>query len=136
MRLDTSAGGEMASLLLKTAHLALVVINSPRIVLQQTSTPHRGLAKQITREKALDGFELRDWTEIRLQVTKPRYIDDGEPHEDVITGKRALHFCRPHIRICSSGKLTYVREHWRGDPAIGVTQSRYAGATSGGECSG
>jgi hypothetical protein len=65
-----------------------------------------------------------EWYEIKLQVTKPRYVDDGAPHADQITGQRALHFVRKFIRI-RLGKLEYVREHWRGDPALGVRQSDY-----------
>jgi len=109
--IDTVVPGLLAFL-----HIALIVINSPRIIAQATHNPHRGLARQVARARDLGFAGLNPWTEIKLQITKPREISDGEPHEDQITGKRALHFCRKRLRILQSGKLTYVREHWRGDP--------------------
>jgi hypothetical protein len=103
----------------------LAIINSPRIIGRHIHSPHKGLVRELRRAGGLGIGPLHDWHEIKLEVTKPRDIYDGEPHEDVITGRRALHFCRKHIRICHSGVLTYVREHWRGDPAIGIRQGRY-----------
>jgi hypothetical protein len=103
----------------------LAIINSPRIVGRRTHTPHKGLARELVRAGGPGIGPLHDWHEIRLEITKPRDINDGEPHEDVITGKRALHFCRKHLRMCHSGVLAYVREHWRGDAALGIRRGRY-----------
>jgi hypothetical protein len=104
--------------------LLLVVINSPKIVARSERGPSFGLQKRFRDAPGGAPFKLQDWTEIKLQITKPRDIDDGEPHEDQITGRRALHFCRRHIRI-KNGRLEYVRAHWRGDPTVGIKQSRY-----------
>lgn len=106
------------------SHFLLMVINSPRIIGRRQHMPNRGLERRLTQSFGVGKFPLHGWTEIELCVTKPIEIDDGEPHEAHITGRRALHFCRAHIRI-RNGKLEYVTSHWRGDPAIGIKQSRY-----------
>jgi hypothetical protein len=110
--------------LLSYCHFALVLINSPRIVGRHQHLPNAGLERRLARGFAGGSFPLHAWTEIKLQVSKPPEIDDGEPHEAHLTGRRALHFCRKHIRI-KNGRLEYVSAHWRGDPSIGIKQSRY-----------
>jgi hypothetical protein len=99
----------------------LALINSPKVIGRRTYPPHKTAIKQL----AGGHFPLYDWTEIKLDVVKPPEIDDGEPHEAHLTGRRALHFCRAHVRI-RLGRLEYVSAHWRGDPSIGIKQSRYA----------
>lgn len=121
---------KMALSFLSIAQMILVCINSPKIVGRRQHMPHRGLEKELTRSMGAGRFPLHGWTEILLDVTKPPEIDDGEPHEAHLTGRRALHFCRKHIRI-RGGRLEYVRAHWRGDAALGMKQSRYKLAASG-----
>ena len=106
------------------AQLALILINSPRIIGRRQHMPHAGLERQLTRGLTGGKFPLHAWTEIKLQVAKPPEIDDGEPHEAHLTGRRALHFVRKHLRI-RLGQLEYVSAHWRGDPSIGIKRSRY-----------
>lgn len=102
---------------------ALAMINTPRIIGRVQHMPHRGLERALLRNQKLVGkFPLHAWTEIKLHVTPPREVQ-GE-HEAHLTGQRALHFCRAHLRI-KLGRLEFVRAHWRGDPAIGIRQSRY-----------
>jgi hypothetical protein len=120
-----SIGGSMfAQSMLSMSHLMLAFINSPKIIGRQQHMPHRALEKALIKTFGAGKFPLRAWTEIKLHVSKPVEIDDGEPHEAHLTGRRALHFCRKHIRI-RRGRLEYVSAHWRGDPAIGIKQSRY-----------
>jgi hypothetical protein len=69
-------------------------------------------------------FPLRAWTEIVLEVTPPSEAGALDPGEAHLTGRRALHFCRQHLRI-RGGRLELVKAHWRGDAAIGIKQSRY-----------
>jgi len=110
--------------LLAFGHTMLLLINSPRIIGRRQHMPNVGLERRLTRGLGVGKFPLHAWTEILLQVNKPPDIDDGEPHEAHLTGRRALHFCRKHIRI-QNGELVYVRAHWRGDPALGIKRSRY-----------
>ena len=110
--------------LMAYAELAMILINSPHIIGRRQHMPHAGLERQLTRGLAGGKFPLHAWTEIKLQVAKPVEIDDGEPHEAHLTGRRALHFVRKHIRI-RLGQLEYVSAHWRGDPSIGIKRSRY-----------
>lgn len=103
----------------------LAIINTPRIIGRRQHMPHRGLERQLLAKKALVGkFPLHAWTEILLKVAPP---DDktGEPSKEAhLTGERALHFCRAHLRI-QNGKLVYVSAHWRGNGALGIKRSRY-----------
>lgn len=108
---------------LTLSHCMLILINSPQIIGRKQHMPHVGLEKRL-RKAGVGKFPLHAWTEIKLHVAKPIEIDDGEPHEAHLTGRRALHFVRKHIRI-RLGKLEYVSAHWRGDPAIGLKRSRY-----------
>jgi hypothetical protein len=102
----------------------LALINSPRIIGRQQHMPSRVLEQKLTRGFGVGKFPLHAWTEIKLEVAKPIEIDDGEPHEAHLTGRRALHFVRKHLRLWN-GELIYVTSHWRGDPALGIKQSRY-----------
>lgn len=107
----------------------LALINTPHIIGRRQFMPHRGLERSLVRKFGAGRFPLNAWTEIKLEVNKPIEIDDGEPHEAHLTGKRALHFCRKHIRI-RRGKLEYVSAHWRGDAAVGIKRSRYRAVRS------
>jgi hypothetical protein len=110
--------------ILAFVRMCLVVINSPKIIGRQTFMPNRALERDATKEFGPGKFPLHAWTEIKLRVAKPAEIDDGEAHEAHLTGQRALHFVRKFVRI-RLGRLEYVSAHWRGDPAIGIKQSRY-----------
>lgn len=103
----------------------LAMINTPRVIGRRQHMPHRGLEKRLIANKALVGkFPLRAWTEIRLEVAPPKN-ESGEPSKGAhLTGERALHFCRAHLRV-RLGKLEYVSAHWRGDASLGIKQSRY-----------
>lgn len=107
-----------------SALIMLPMINSPKIIGRRQHMPNVGLERNLTRGFGVGKFPLHAWTEIKLEVNKPIEIDDGEPHEAHLTGRRALHFCRKHIRI-RNGQLEYVSAHWRGDPALGIKRSRY-----------
>lgn len=100
----------------------LALINTPRIIGRRQHMPHAGLQKRLLRSGVQGKYPLHAWTEILLEVHPP--VIDGEEHEAHLTGKRALHFCRAHLRI-KNGRLERVRAHWRGDPALGMKQSRY-----------
>lgn len=108
----------------KHVYVLLSMINTPKVFGRRQFMPQYALEKKLTRGLGVGKFPLHAWTEIKLEVMKPMEIDDGEPHEAHLTGKRALHFCRAHLRV-RLGRLEYVASHWRGDPAIGIRQSRY-----------
>lgn len=124
-RFISDVGGEKtAAAMLAASHMLLVLVNSPRIIGRRQHMPNAALERKLTRGFKGTSFPLRAWTEILLRVNKPTEIDDGEPHEAHLTGQRALHFVRKHIRI-RNGCLEYVSAHWRGDPSLGIKQSRY-----------
>jgi len=114
---------DMAYNIVSYAQVMLPLINSPHIIGRRSHDPNKALARKLMKESA-GSFPLRAWTELLLQVNKPSEIDDGEPHESQLTGQRAFHFVRRHIRI-RLGRLELVSAHWRGDIALGVKQTRY-----------
>lgn len=121
--LSQSPSDDIAYEMLSYAQVMLPLINSPHIIGRRSHDPNRALARKLMQQSA-GSFPLRAWTELLLQVNKPPEIDDGEPHESQLTGQRAFHFVRKHIRI-RLGRLELVSSHWRGDIALGVKQTRY-----------
>jgi hypothetical protein len=108
----------------RTLAASLSLINTPRIVGRRQHMPHAGLQKKIAARKGMAGkFPLHAWTEIKLEVTPTYY--DGTEHEARLTGGKALHFCRAHLRI-RLGHVELVSAHWRGDPSLGIKQTRYS----------
>ncbi|QPF81665.1 hypothetical protein IC762_17725 [Bradyrhizobium genosp. L] len=100
----------------------LAMINTPRIIGRCQHMPHAGLARDLRKRFGAGRFPLRAWTEIQLKVTPPEQGEgEAEAH---LTGARALHFCRAHLRV-RLGRLELVSSHWRGDPALGIKQSKY-----------
>lgn len=103
----------------------LAIINSPKIIGRRQHMPHRGLERAlIAKQKAIGKFPLHGWTEIQLKVAPPKDMSGEAPAEDHLTGQKALHFCRAHLRV-RMGRLEVVRAHWRGDAALGIKRSRY-----------
>ncbi|WP_257540605.1 hypothetical protein [Sphingobium sp. CFD-1] len=98
----------------------LAIINTPKLVDRRSRHPHKALAREL-RQSSNSRIQLRPWTEIRLDLNPQEATGEGAAR---ISGRKCLHFCRSHIRI-QNGKLTIVRPHWRGDSALGVSQSRY-----------
>lgn len=103
----------------------LAMINTPKIIGRRQHMPHRGLEKRLlARRPNIGKFPLQAWTEILLHVSPPKDASAAEPIEAHLTGSKALHFCRAHLRI-RLGQLERVRAHWRGDPSLGIKRSRY-----------
>lgn len=103
----------------------LSIINTPRVIGRRQHMPHRGLERRLTRAMGVQGkFPLNAWTEIKLQVSPPKDMSGDASTEAHLTGQKALHFCRSHIRI-RLGRLEVVRSHWRGDASLGIKRSRY-----------
>jgi hypothetical protein len=102
----------------------LACINHPKIIGRRQHMPHRGLEKRLNQTFGVGKFPLHAWTEIKLEVTPTLDARRDLSIEAHYTGKRALHFCRAHLRLWN-GKLIFVSAHWRGDGAVGIKRSRY-----------
>lgn len=103
----------------------LAIINTPRLIGRKQRMPHVGLQRALARAKGLTGkFPLRAWTELKLTVSAIGREADGRVHEARLTGDKCLHWCRAHLRV-RLGRLEIVREHERGNPALGIKQTRY-----------
>jgi hypothetical protein len=102
----------------------LSIINSPKIIDRSTNKPPSGLQKLLARKAGGVGAGLLPWHEIFLDVRPPPDTGDHDGDGTRLTGPKAFHFCRSFIRI-RLGKLERVRAHWRGDPALGVSQASY-----------
>lgn len=104
---------------------ALAFINTPKIIGRRQHIANKGLEKKIVKDrKAPNMFPLNAWTEVILRITPPVDKTNSAVVEAHLTGQKALHFCRAHLRI-QHGKLVVVKAHWRGDPALGIIQTRY-----------
>lgn len=102
----------------------LALINTPRVVGRHTHQPNRTLERKLLKAGFSAGkFPLHSWTEIKLSITPPD-VKPEEVQEAHFTGRKAYHFVRAHLRICN-GQVGLVSPHWRGDPALGIKQSRY-----------
>lgn len=99
----------------------LSLINSPRIVGRSEHRVSSGLSKFLARKRGAP-YQLLPWHEIFLDITPP---PEAEMESGTrLTGPRALHFCRQHIRI-KRGKLEMVRAHYRGSADVGIAQTQY-----------
>ncbi len=103
----------------------LAMINSPRVIGRRQHVPHAGLQRKIAAARGLPGkYPLHAWNEIVLKVQAPRDESGNPPRESWLSGSRALHFVRAHLRI-RRGSLEHVQAHWRGNPALGMKKTRY-----------
>lgn len=103
----------------------LAFINTPKIIGREEFPPHRGLGKKLKAALgAKSDFVIHPWTEIRLQVTPPEPVGDADGANGHLTGQRALHFCRSHLRF-RNGRLEIVRAHWRGSIEAGFRPATY-----------
>ncbi|TIV65184.1 MAG: hypothetical protein E5V86_12835 [Mesorhizobium sp.] len=119
-RSEVKPGDESAFIL-----TVLAMINTPKIIGRRQHMPHRGLEKRLLGKRPNIGkFPLKAWTEILLHITPPKDASADAATEAHLTGSKALHFCRAHLRI-RLGHLERVRAHWRGDPSLGIKRSRY-----------
>lgn len=104
---------------------ALALINTPRLIGRRQHMPHRGLERRLLKQqRSLGHFPLHAWSEIKLEVTPPEDASGSPPTEAHLTGRKALHFCRAHLRV-RNGRVEIVRGHWRGDASLGIKRSRY-----------
>jgi hypothetical protein len=102
----------------------LAFINTPRVIGRQQHLPHVGLQRKLAASKGLVGkWPLQAWHEIKLEVRPPKEAGDAL-HETHLTGERAQHFVRAHLRI-RLGQLEFVSSHHRGNPALGIKQTKY-----------
>lgn len=102
----------------------LGMINAPRVFQRTIHSPHLGLQRRLLAAKSLVGkYPLGAWTEILLKIPAPASIG-GSLDQGFMTGERALHWCRAHLRY-RLGQWEIVTDHWRGNPAMGIKRSRY-----------
>jgi hypothetical protein len=102
----------------------LAIINTPRLIGQSHHAPHKGLQRQLRQSGKFGDAPLLQWTKVRLSVldvTERRASGDAS---GVLTGQRALHFCRSFIRI-RLGKLELVKAHMRGHAELGERRPVY-----------
>ncbi len=95
------------------------VLNTPNLVTKQPHAPHSGFQKRMLGKGS---WPLLAWHEVTVNPESVRKVkgDDGSTHF-----RKALHFVRKHIRRLPNGGTTLVTSHWRGDPQIGIMQTRY-----------
>jgi hypothetical protein len=100
----------------------LSIINTPAIFKHTEHEPHAGLRRELVRRGLLEpSRRQRPWVEIKLDIRPPSDLPGGGER---MTGTKALHFCRAHMRF-RLGKVEWVRSHWRGDASKGVVRHDY-----------
>lgn len=105
--------------------LAIGMINTPRIVGRRQHMPTAKLEKMLLSHHVNTGrFPLGAWSEIVLRITPPKDESGKSSREAHLTGTRAMHFCRAHLRL-RQGRVEVVRGHWRGDASLGIKRHRY-----------
>jgi len=103
----------------------MCMINQPRSINRTTHQPHAGFQRNLAHSMGMVGrFPLHAWTELFLDTGKLETGKTGD-HDAYLSGRKCLHWCRSHLRFYDEGKWTVIKEHWRGDPSIGIKQSRY-----------
>jgi hypothetical protein len=118
---DNEAGNAWAGLI----YTLLGMINTPRIFGRRQHLPHAGLQRKLVAAKPLVGkWPLQAWHELTLEVSPTRVTEDAKEHEVRLTGERALHFVREHVRF-RLGVWIQVTWHWRGNGSLGIKQTRY-----------
>ena len=95
-------------------------INQPKIIARSVHQPHRGLARKLA--KAEGGFALRPWTELTIEGFAVGRELGAEGEVRASSGRKCHHFVRAHIRQANG---QFVRAHWRGDPGLGLKQTKY-----------
>ncbi len=100
------------------AAAALMLVNAPRGTRRETSPPHKGFRREMSKNHA--GAELKPYHVIRLD-RKAGHVGDGQG----VGSPKAFHFCRAHVRRLAQGGFTKVRAHWRGNPALGICRADY-----------
>lgn len=92
------------------------IINRPQHVGLKVHQPHKGRLKKL----AGTGFPLRVWHEVTVGAKTRDH--GGQQIESGISGTMPYHHVRAHYKP-SLGIV--IPEHWRGDPSIGIKQTRY-----------
>lgn len=117
-------GDEMTVNIADAILWTLSMINQPKFINQKQIMPHRGLEKKLINKFGVGKFPLRAFTEITLAVGVTFDMISTELQEAHFTGGRCKHWVRSFRRTVN-GKEQLVRDHWRGDAALGIKQSRY-----------
>lgn len=103
----------------------LAMINTPRVIGRRIHQPHAGLQRKLAAAHSMPGkYPLQAWHELVLEVKPPRDEGDRGPQQTILSGGKARHFVRAYLRI-NAGSLQLVSSHWKGDPALGLKQTRY-----------
>lgn len=102
----------------------LACINTPRVIGRKTHLPAAKLQRAFASGRPMRGtFPQGAWTEMVLEVTPPR-LQEGPCRPGYLSGARALHFVRAHLRV-RQGMLELIKAHHRGDPSLGIKRTRY-----------
>lgn len=104
------------------ALIMLAIINQQQIIDRHRRQVHAGLRRNLHR--ALGRYPLLAWEEIKLRVGPPRDASAKASGARVSTEDMPLHFVRAHRRKTLVLR-DVVKAHWRGNPALGMKQTRY-----------
>ncbi len=99
---------------------ALSLLNAQRVTTMQDAD----LSRLNKRRREKGRAEFLAHREIILTLTAEQVIASDRGESETERVGRALHHVRAHFRLLPGG-ATIVRQHWRGDPGLGVTRQRH-----------
>jgi hypothetical protein len=124
IEIDHSA--DQSDFYLRFILLSLGIINTPKIANRLQHMPNRHLERRLAKALGVQGrYPLKAWSTVTIDAGPSRDMT-GEPSAEAhYTGKKAYHPCRGHFRV-RCGQIEWVKAHWRGDPSLGIKQTRYS----------
>jgi hypothetical protein len=86
----------------------LAMINSPRVIGRVTRLPHAGLQRRLAAAKGISGkFPLHATTRMKLHVCERVQDERGSERVSWLSGERALHWVRAHVRPVAGSLCTW-----------------------------
>lgn len=109
--------------LAQTLYAILAIINTPRIAAaSREHAPHKAFSKRMASQSSLPSYAPKSWTEVIIKYPGMPQVTSGD--ERGPTGDKCRHWVRSFWGI-RWGKVCLIREHERGNPALGTKQSKY-----------
>lgn len=104
----------------------LTLINTPKHVHSEARLPHAGLQRKLAAANGMVGkYPLKAWSEVKLICGVEQRSESGQQYIN-LSGQKCWHRVRAHARYIKRSDLwTMVKEHEKGNAALGMKQTKY-----------
>ena len=116
---DKSESMEQLARLFVVSCIMLALINETRVT--QQINQKRRTRVPLGDNRPFGKWPLLGWKKVVLRIGEDVQT---EPNNGRLTGRRALHWVRSHLRFVN-GKIVIVRAHTRGDASLGMINTKY-----------